>query len=247
MEDLNFKQRLLRVIVVIFLITFCLTFVGCGTTQHIDKCCEKDAVVYLDELEDGTTSFTNLNYSTIRLEFKPLKPRLYWGYSYGYWGSRPLWMDFDFYYGNYYSYYDPYYSFSYFHRPWNWWNYYTNWWSWNDSWYQGPFNNSSYNIVYNASRRGNLTSNIKNRIQINRIENSNERPVNNHVITEWDGNNQINWYSGDNKPVINNRPSYNNNSRPSYNNNNSRPNYNNSKPSNNSRPVNNSRINRKPR
>ena len=132
MEDLNFKQRLLRVIVVIFLITFCLTFVGCGTTQHIDKCCEKDAVVYLDELEDGTTSFTNLNYSTIRLEFKPLKPRLYWGYSYGYWGSRPLWMDFDFYYGNYYSYYDPYYSFSYFHRPWNWWNYYTNWWSWND-------------------------------------------------------------------------------------------------------------------
>ena len=41
------------------------------------------------------------------------------------------------------------------------------------SWYNGPFNNSGYNVVYNESRRGNLTS-ISNRIQTNRINNVNK-------------------------------------------------------------------------
>jgi hypothetical protein len=86
---------------------------SCGTYQlaPVDKCCETD-VVYLDEIKgDSANVFTSLDFNTITLDFRPIRPRLHWGHNYGYWGSRPLWMDFDFYYGNHYSYYNPYYSY----------------------------------------------------------------------------------------------------------------------------------------
>ena len=84
---------------------------GCGTYQQVpvDKCCDTD-VVYLDEIEgDSVNIFTSLDFNTITLDFRPrfsINHSWYWGSSYGYWGHRPLWMDFDFYYGynNYYSY-----------------------------------------------------------------------------------------------------------------------------------------------
>ena len=112
-------------------------------------------------------------------------------YPYNYWGwNRPY----------YYGWSRPY-------RPWN-------------NWYQGPFNNTSYNLVYNASRRGALTTNlnrnsnrISNRLTVNRNKpinipniNNNPRPnINNNTIRI-------------NKPRINSnsRPRINNNSRPSY-------------------------------
>ncbi len=226
---------------------------GCGTYQlaPADKCCETE-VVYLDEIKkDSVNLFTSLEFNTITLDFRPLKPRFYWGHNYGYWGHRPLWMDFDFYYGygNYYSYHYPYYS--YYYRPWNVWDWYMRPWRPYNSWYQGPFNNQSYNVIYNASRRGSLTSNlnrsIANRIQTNRVVNVNKRPVNNNaintLINNYKPNNNNNYKPSNNnnniiiKPNNNWKPS-NNNSRP--NNNYSRPSNNYSKPSNNySRPSNN--------
>ena len=223
---------------------------GCGTYQLApkDKCCETE-VVYLDELKkDSVNLFTSLEFNTITLDFRPLRPRFYWGHNYGYWGSRPLWMDFDFYYGynNYYSYYYPYYS--YYYRPWNIWDWYMRPWRPYNNWYQGPFNNPGYNVVYNASRRGSLTSNINrsiaSTIQVNRIQNVNKRPANkpNSII-----NTLINNFT---KPHNNNiyKPNVNSNNIRVKPNNNYRPSNNNYKPSNNinsnniyNRPSSNSR------
>ncbi len=225
---------------------------SCGTYQLApkDKCCDTE-VVYLDEIKkDSVNLFTSLEFNTITLDFRPLRPRFYWGHNYGYWGHRPLWMDFDFYYGygNYYSYHYPYYS--YYHRPWNVWDWYMRPWRPYNSWYQGPFNNQSYNVIYNASRRGSLTSNlnssISNRIQTDRVVNVNKRPVNNNaintLITNYKPNNNNNYKPSNNniivKPNNNWKPSNNNNYKPS--NNYSRPSNNYSKPNNSySRPSNN--------
>ena len=180
---------------------------GCGTYQlaPVDKCCETD-VVYLDEIEgDSVNVFTSLDFNTITLDFRPLRPRLHWGHSYGYWNERPLWLDFDFYYGNYYSYYSPYYS--YFHRPWNHWDWYMRPWRPSNNWYQGPFNNQGYNVVYNSSRRSSLIESnrmsIENKIAFGKIGNS-RLVTNKPVITT--------------KPVIVNKPVVNN-SKPVWNNN----------------------------
>mgnify|MGYP001415987313 CR=1 FL=1 len=123
-----------------------------------------------------------------------------------------------------------------FHHTWGW----SNWYNWNrpyyyygwnrpyrpwNSWYQGPFNNSGYNVVYNASRRGALSSNV------NRISNN----ISNRLTVNR------------NKPRINVKkpisfPTINNNSRPRINNNNnSRPRIN-----NNSRPRINNNYNSRP-
>ena len=137
-----------------------------------------------------------------------------------------------------------------FHHTWGW----NSWYNWNrpyyyygwnrpyspwNNWYQGPFNNQSYNIVYNASRRGSLNSNfnrsISNRILTNRVVNVSKRPVNNNAI-----NTLINNYKPSNnnniivKPNNNWKPSNNNNYKP--NNNYSRPSNNYSRPSYNSSP-----------
>ncbi len=184
---------------------------SCGTYQlaPVDKCCETE-VVYLDEIKsDSVNLFTSLEFNTITLDFRPLRPRFHWGHNYGYWGSRPLWLDFDFYYGNHYSYYNPYYS--YFNRPWNHWDWYMRPWRPTNNWYQGPFNNQNYNVVYNASRRGSLTESnrisIKDKIAFGKIGNS--RLVTNKPVVNT-------------KPVIINKPVVNNN-KPIWNNNNSKP------------------------
>jgi len=233
-----------KYIILSLLIILC----SCGTYQltPVDKCCETD-VVYLDEIKgDSVNIFTSLDFNTITLDFRPRYHRgsdWYWGRTYGYWGHRPLWMDFDFHFGNQYSFYNPYYSL--WHRPWNYWDWYMRPWRPYNNWYQGPFNNPSYNVVYNASRRGSLTSNlnssISNRIQTDRIVNVNKRPVNNNAINTLITNYKP---SNNNSNVIiqpnnnNWKPSNNNNYKPS--NNYSRPSNNYSKPSNNySRPSSN--------
>tara|TARA_R100001224_G_scaffold60156_1_gene35717 strand:- start:1210 stop:2055 length:846 start_codon:yes stop_codon:yes gene_type:complete len=226
---------------------------GCGTYQiaPVDKCCETD-VVYLDEIKgDSVNIFTSLEFNTITLDFRPLKPRFYWGHNYGYWGHRPLWMDFDFYYGygNYYSYHYPYYS--YYYRPWNVWDWYMRPWRLDNDWYQGPFNNQGYNVVYNASRRGSLTS-ISNTLRINRNKprvNVN-KPIVDNFIANYKPNNNVNnnirvkpnnnWQPSNNNNIIikpnNNYKPSNNNYRPS-NNNYSRPSNNSySRPNNSSKP-----------
>ena len=211
-----------------------LLLFSCGTYQlaPVDKCCETD-VVYLDEIKgDSVNIFTKLEFNTITLDFKPywghIKPRPY----YGYWGHRPLWLDFDYYWHHNYFTYSPYF-FSYY-RPWNYWDWYLRPYN---SWYQGPFNNTSYNVIYNASRRGSLTS-ISNTLRVNRNKprvNVNKPVVDNFIADYKPSSNNIRV-----KPNNNWKPNNNNNIIIKPNNNYSRPSNNYSKPSNNySRPSNN--------
>ena len=217
-----------------------LLLFSCGTYQlaPVDKCCETD-VVYLDEIKgDSVNIFTKLEFNTITLDFRPLRPRFYWGHNYGYWGHRPLWLDFDYWYNDFY--YTGYYS--YFYRPWNYWDWYMRPWRPYNDWYQGPFNNQSYNVVYNASRRGSLTS-ISNTLRVNRNKprvNVN-KPVVDNFIANYKPNNNSNNNNIRVKPNNNWQPSNNNNIIIKPNNNNySRPSNNYSKPNNNySRPSNN--------
>jgi len=101
---------------ILLILVFLLSSCGVYQYQEAEDCCQTE-VVYVDEITGDSNLFTALEFKTITLDFRPLRPRFYWGHNYGYWGYRPLWMDFDFYYGNFYSYYNPYYSFNY--RPWN--------------------------------------------------------------------------------------------------------------------------------
>ena len=135
-----------------------------------------------------------------------------------------------------------------FHHTWGW----NNWYNWNrpyyyygwnrpynpwNNWYQGPFNNSGYNVVWNSSRRGRnvayingsrISNNISNRLVLNRKKprvninkpliipniNNNSRPrINNNNTIRIKPNNNNNY----SRPRINNnfRPTFNNNSRPS--------------------------------
>ena len=146
-----------------------------------------------------------------------------WGWNNWYHWNRPYY---------YYGWYRPY-------RPWN-------------NWYQGPFNNTSYNLVYNASRRGALTSNssrrvnnISNRITVNR--NKPRVNVNKPLVIPTINNNnsrpRVNYNSSSRPRVNNNSIPANNYSRPRINSNNynSRPPANFSRSSNISRSSNSSR------
>jgi hypothetical protein len=133
---------------------------------------------------------------------------------------RPLWYDFDFYQGSYYSYY------SSFYRPWNYWDHYLR------PWNQGPFNNQGYNVVYNSSRRNQIR--VKDAMALNKLNISrailNKKPITSYkpiVKPRVNYNKPKPIY---NKPNYNAQPSFN--SKPSFN---SRPSYN-SKPSNNNSP-----------
>ena len=152
-----------------------------------------------------------------------------------------------------------------FHHTWGW----NSWYNWNrpyyygwnrpynpwNNWYQGPFNNSGYNIVWNSSRRGRdiayingnrSSNNISNRLTINR----NKPRINvNKPINIPNVNNYSKPVINNNKPVINNKPRINNIPRPriNNNNNNSRPSYVPSSnirisPNNNSRSINNNTV-----
>ena len=150
-----------------------------------------------------------------------------------YFYSNWFWNDWAFNYPyNYWSWNRPYYYYGWSrpYRPWN-------------NWYQGPFNNTSYNLVYNASRRGALTSNsnrrvnnISNTITVNR--NKPRVNVNKPLVIPTINNNnsrpRVN-YNNNSRPRINNNSiPVNNYSRPRINNNNynSRPSSNSSRSSN---------------
>ena len=188
------------------LIILVMLLCSCGSYQYVND------TMLVTETTD-VSMFSNYDTNIIRFVIKPITPRFYFANNYGYWGMRPLWYDFNFYQGSYYSYY------SSFYRPWNYWDYYLRPWS------QGPFNNQGYNVVYNSSRRSSIENNIVNRPSRSRLI-LNKKPIVSYkpVIKP-----RINYTRP--KP-INNRPSYNKpsfNSKPSFN---FRPSYN-SKPSNN--------------
>ena len=130
--------------------------------------------------------------------------------------------------------YNSYFGWNSWHRPWNYYNWYRPYrpWNWGHNWYQGPYTNTSYNIVYNASRRGALTNNInrnnniastirnnrsKPRVNINKPINTSNFNINNNTRPRINNNKPIIINNNNSRPVINNnyRPS-NNNSRPSY-------------------------------
>ncbi len=187
------------------LILLVMLLCSCGSYQYVND------TMLVTETTD-VSMFSNYDTNIIRFVIKPITPRFYFANNYGYWGMRPLWLDFNFYHGNYYSYY------SHFYRPWNYWDYYMR------PWTQGPFNNQGYNVVYNSSRRNSIKNNIITKPKRSRLI-LNKKPVVSYkpVVKP-----RVNY----NKPKpIYNKPSYN---KPSFN---SRPSYN-SKPSTNyTRPV----------
>jgi len=193
------------------LILLVMLLCSCGSYQYIND------TMLITETTD-VSMFSNYDADIIRFVIKPITPRFYFANNYGYWGMRPLWYDFNFYQGSYYSYY------SHFYRPWNYWDYYMR------PWNQGPFNNQGYNVVYNSSRRTSIENNIINRPSRSRVI-LNKKPVVSYkpVVKP-----RVNY----NKPKpIYNKPSYNQpsfNSKPSFN---SRPSYNSKPSTNNSRPV----------
>ena len=190
--------------------------IGCGNYQYISNAKYIDAQTSVEQVRHV---FSNYNVDLITIEFKPFKPVFHYGHSYGYWGTRPLWLDFDFYHGNYYSYY------SHFYRPWNSWDYYMRPWRPFNNWTQGPFNNQGYNVVYNSSRRTRIKNNIINKPNRSRVI-LNKKPV---VTYKPVVKPRVNYNNNNSKPNFNSKPNYN--SKPSFN---SRPSYNNSKPSYNS-------------
>ena len=194
------------------LIILVMLLCSCGSYQYIPS-------VYVDvqtSPENITSMFTGFDTSIVRVKFEPFKPRFYFTNNYGYWGMRPLWMDFNFYQGNFYDYY------SSFYRPWNYWDDYM------IPWNQGPFNNQGYNVVYNSSRRNQIK--IKDAVALNRL-NVSRIVLNKKLIVS---------YKPIVKPRVNyNKPKPNFNSKPSFSN---KPNFN-SKPSYNSRPSYNSKPN----
>ena len=195
------------------LIMLVMLLCSCGSYQYMND------TMLITEATD-VSAFSNYDTNIIRFVIKPRKPSFYFTNNYGYWGMRPLWMDFNFYQGNFYSYYDS------FYRPWNYWDYYMR------PWTQGPFHDQGYNVVYNSSRR---TMKVENKIALGKLGRSrlvlNKKPVvsykpiiNKKPVVKP----RINYSNS--KPIQNSRPTFN--SKPSYN---SRPSYN-SKPSNSSSP-----------
>ena len=188
---------------------------SCGSYQYVND------TMLITEATDVSV-FSNYDANIIRFVIKPRKPSFYFTNNYGYWGMRPLWMDFNFYQGNFYSYY------SSFYRPWNYWDYYMRPWMSDHNWTQGRFNNQGYNVVSNSSRR---TMKVEDKIALGKLGRSrlvlNKKPIVKHkpIISRRP---VVNYNKP--KPIQNSRPTFN--SKPSYN---SRPSYN-SKPSNSSSP-----------
>ena len=225
-----------------------LLLCSCGVqlkTGYVDpiynNCCDKDIILEVpDTVEIDTLSFSQLKWK-LRTDFN-----FRWNFAqyamnqpYSWYWNNPrldgIWR--------------PYNRFDvYFHSNWFWnnwaWNYPYNYYGWNNwyypyhgsySWYR-PWHYQSYNVIWNASRRGNNVAyitgprssiNIENTINNNRRVRTYPNRVNNNI------NNLVNEISRNNSNIrINNsRPNISiNNSRPNYNINNSRPTYNIVKP-----------------
>tara|TARA_B110000091_G_scaffold202086_1_gene234349 strand:+ start:1252 stop:1872 length:621 start_codon:yes stop_codon:yes gene_type:complete len=191
------------------LIILVMLLSSCGSYQYVND------TMLIDESTD-VSMFSNYDANIIRFVIKPIRPSFYFTNNYGYWGMRPLWMDFDFYQGNFYNYY------SSFYRPWNYWDYYMR------PWNQGPFNNQGYNVVYNSSRRNSTISIKDRRGHASMIEAFKRKKlivtINKPIVTKP----IVNYNKPKPKPIYTPKPNFN--SKPSYN---SRPSYN-SKPSTNS-------------
>ena len=189
------------------LIILVMLLCSCGSYQYIN-----DTMLITEKT--NVSMFSNYDTNIIRFVIKPITPRFYFANNYGYWGMRPLWYDFDFYQGSYYSYY------SSFYRPWNYWDYYLR------PWNQGPFNNQGYNVVYNSSRRNSIKNSIVAKSKRSRLILNKKLVVaiNKPIIIKP----RINYSKP--KPRYNPKPNFNN--KPSFN---SRPSYN-SKPSTNNSP-----------
>jgi hypothetical protein len=195
-------------------------FASCGNYKLITQ----SDIIYLEEGQDATSIFKSYDADIIRLEFTTITPRFHYNrpYSY-YWHTRPLWLDYNFIYNPWH-----FGHYSFFYRPWNYWDWYMRPWRWQRPWrdpmLQGPFNNQSYNIVYNNSRRTSrsLETAIANNRAKPRVQPTviipRVKPQNNYKPISIP-------LSRPNKPSNNYKPSYNY-SRPSYN---STPSY--SKPS----------------
>ena len=195
------KNNMKKLIILVMLLC------SCGSYQYVN-----DTMLVTETT--NVSMFSNYDANIIRFVIKPITPRFYFANNYGYWGMRPLWYDFDFYQGSYYSYY------SSFYRPWNYWDYYLR------PWNQGPFNNQGYNVVYNSSRRNSIKNSIVAKSKRSRLI-LNKKPVvaiNKPIIIKP----RINYSKP--KPRYNPKPNFNN--KPSFN---SRPSYN-SKPSTNNSP-----------
>ena len=180
------------------LIMLVMLLCSCGSYQYIN-----DTMLITEKT--NVSMFSNYDTNIIRFVIKPITPRFYLANNYGYWGMRPLWYDFDFYQGSYYSYY------SSFYRPWNYWNYYLR------PWNQGPFNNQGYNVVYNSSRRTSIKNNIINRPSRSRVI-LNKKPViamRKPIVIKPKINYSKPKLRYNPKPNFNSKPSFN--SRPSYN------------------------------
>ena len=163
-----------------------------------------------------------------------------------YFHSHHFWTDWAWGY-NYYG-WNGFYNWN---RPWyyGWDRPYSPWNNWGYSWYNGPFNNSTYNVVYNSSRRNNIAyingprgsrSNSIIPRDNNNIENTIVRRYNkprnnviNNIVNELRENfnvkprvyNNPNNVPSNGRPIINNNNNNNNNIRntwkPSNNNNSS--------------------------
>ena len=188
-------------------------FASCSSYKLVTQ----SDTIYLEEGQDATSIFTSYNADIIRLEFKPIKPRLYYYQPYSsYWHTRPLWLDYNFIYDPWVFGYN-----SFFYRPWNYWDWYMRPWRPINNWTQGPFNNQGYNIVYNSSRRTSRSietdiishrkkPRIKPNIVIPRI-----KPKPNYSKPSYTPTYKPNYKPNNNsRPTYNSRP--NNNSRPSY-------------------------------
>jgi len=197
-------------------------FASCSSYKLITQ----SDTIYLEEGQDATSIFTSYNANIIRLEFKPIKPRLhYYQPYYSYWHTRPLWLDYNFIYDPWVFGYN-----SFFYRPWNYWDWYMRPWRWQRPWQdpmlQGPFHNQSYNIVYNNSRR--TSRSLENAIANNRAKPRVKpiviipriKPVNNSYkppvykpTNNYKPNNNYKPSNNYSRPSYNSTPSY---SKPSY-------------------------------
>ena len=200
---------------------------------------------------------TDFNFRWDFAQYQINQPYNYYfsNYRFNYWrpyNSFDVWWNRDLYWTNW--------AFNYpFSYGWNNWNYPYYYYGWNNwyrpyrplySWYNGPFNNSGYNVVWNSSRRNNNIAYINGPRSSRNIENT--ITSNRRVRTYPNNNNNINNIINNIRENINIKPRVYNN--PNNNNiNNTRPNYNITRPSinnnnnsirtynNNSFPSNNSR------
>jgi len=260
-------EKIGRFLGAIVVLAFCLLLSSCSSyrlsTLHHDPV-YGDEVVYL-EIPEGTKIDTINSFSKLRWKLRN-DFNFRWDFAnyamnqpYSFYWNNPMlegiwkpynrfdiylhsnwfWNDwafnYPFNYGwGYNSWYSPWhYGWNRPYRPWNNWGY---------SWYNGPFNNSGYNVVWNSSRRNDIAyingprGSRNNIIENNSIENTivrrynkprpNNNTVLNDIVTELreNFNKPIQVYTKPNNVNLNNnntiivKPNNNNNIKPNWNN-----------------------------